>query len=60
MTWTPETQQAVKEALEFYSIEKNYYEEIKDHVFRTTIIAEDRGKLAKQALELIRQEEARE
>jgi len=40
----------LREALEFYAKSENYWEEIKDHIFRTTPIREDAGKIAQQAL----------
>lgn len=41
----------LREALKFYATKENYYEEIKDHIFRTTPIREDGGEMAKQALQ---------
>lgn len=38
------------EALEFYGDETKYYEHIRDHIFRTTYINEDRGHYARKAL----------
>ncbi len=43
----------LEEALGFYADETKYYEHYKDHIFRTTYINEDRGKLARKALERV-------
>lgn len=51
---SPAINAEVKEALEFYSDEKNYHENMEvGFPFRTTNVAHDKGDKAKQALKLI-------
>ena len=43
-------EERLRAALNFYGEERNYWEELKDSIFRTTAIAEDRGNKAREAL----------